>query len=210
MRFIDSFLGHNISDPKLQLNNRGHRCKNLEDINLHNYLLFAGDNVALDFNLPLEETYPYVVSKQLGMDYYNLAIFNGGVESLKFNLLTWLAMIKQPPRAIIISSEFLNSFVVCDQNYMFLRECDFNDSVTADIFNRGNYNGFFSARNELFDRIAHKSTNTQIYQIVFKDKQPALQRNVVNIEHDGDVFDHKHTANLVVQKIKSRMRAVAP
>ena len=210
MRFIDSLLGHDISDSNLQLNNHGHRCKDLEDINLHNYLLFAGDNVALDFNLPIEETYPYIVSKQLGMDYYNLSMFNGGVECLKFNLLSWTAKIKQAPKAIIISSEFLNSFLVCDQNYMSLRECDFKDSTTSDIFARGNYNGFFSARNELFDRIAHKSTNTQIYQIVFKDKQSALQRNVVNIEHDGDIFDHAYTASLVVQKIKSRMRAIAP
>ena len=208
MRFIDGFIGHDTDNK--YFNSRGHRCKEIEELNLRNYVLFAGDNVAVDYNNTIEKTYPYIIANQLGMDYYNLAIFNGGLECLKFNLLTWASKIKQAPKAIIISTEFLNSFVVCDQNYENLKACDFNDNVTNDIFNRGNYNGFFSGRTEMFDRIASKSTNTQIYQIIFKDKLPALTRNVVNIQHDGNMFDHTHTANLVVKEIKNRARLMTP
>ena len=110
----------------------------------------------------------------------------------------------------VISSEFLNSFLISNPNYENLRECDYTDPITIDIFNKGNFNGFFNARNELFDRICAKSAIPQIYQIVFKDKQPALTRGVVNIEHDGNMFDHTYTANLVVTEIKNRMRAMTP
>lgn len=208
MRFIDGFIGHDPDEK--YFNSRGHRCKELEDVNLHNYILFAGDNVAVDYNNPLEKTYPYIIANKLGVDYYNLAIFNGGVECIKFNLLTWIARVKQRPKAIIVSSEFLNSFLISDINYENLKSCDFNDDVTNRIFDKGNYNGFFNARNELFDRIASKSAPVQIYQIIFKDKKPALTKNVVNIEHDGNMFDHNHTADLVVTEIRSRMRRVLP
>jgi len=208
MRFIDGFIGH---DPATKyFNSRGHRCSEIEDIDLRNYILFAGDNVAIDYQNEIEKTYPYLISNMLGMDYYNLAIFNGGVECLKFNLLSWLAKIKQQPKAIIISTEFLNSFVVCDKNYENFQACDFSNTITTDIFNRGNYNGFFAGRNILFDKIAHKASNVQIYQIIFKDKLPALTKNVVNIDHDGNMFDHTFTAKLVVTEIKNRMRAIAP
>jgi len=207
MRFVDGFIGH---DPDIYFNSRGHRCKEIEEINLRNYILFAGDNVAVDYSNPLEKTYPYLIASKLKMDYYNLSIFNGGLDCLKYNLFTWLAKVKQSPKAIIISSEFLNSFLVCDQNYSDLRACSFDDELTKEILHDGDYNGYWNARNEMFNRIAHKATNTQIYQIVFKDKQPALTRNVVNIEHDGNMFDHNHTADLVVNEIRSRMKAIAP
>lgn len=208
MRFIDGFIGH---DPDTKyFNSRGHRCSEIEDIDLRNYILFAGDNVAVDFQNEIEKTYPYLISKILGMDYYNLAIFNGGVECLKFNLLSWLAKIKQQPKLIIISTEFLNSFVVGDKNYENITACDLLNPTITDIFNRGNYNGFFAARNIMFDKLAHKASNVQIYQIIFKDKQPALTKNVVNIEHDGNMFDHKFTSRLVVDEIKNRQRAIAP
>jgi hypothetical protein len=207
MRFIDGFIGH---EPDKIFNSRGHRCKELEDVNLHNYVLFAGDNVAVDYSNPIEKTYPYLIAQKLNTDYYNLAIFNGGVECLKFNLLTWLSKIPQRPKAIIISSEFLNSFLVADQNYENIRPCSFDDEFTTDIFNSGNYNGFFNGRNELFDRILSVAVTTPVYQIVFEGKQPALSRNVVNIQHDGNMFDHSHTSDLVVSKIKNRARAIAP
>jgi hypothetical protein len=207
MRFIDGFIGH---DPDIYFNSRGHRCKELEDLDLRNYILFAGDNVAVDYSNIIEKTYPYLIANKLKMDYYNLSIFGGGLDCLKFNLLTWIARIKQQPKAIIISSEFLNSFLISDQNYSNLKSCSFDNELTEQILHDGNYNGYWNARNEMFDRIASKATNTQIYQIVFKDKTPALTRNVVNIQHDGNMFDHSHTADLVVKEIQNRMKAIAP
>lgn len=208
MILVDNLIGN---DPDTRyFNSRGHRCKEIESIDLRNYILFIGDNVAIDFQHELEDTYPYIISSLLGMDYYNLAVFNGGVECMKFNLFSWLSKINQAPKAIIISSEFLNSFVIADKNFENISAGDFANSTVKDIFDRGNYNGFFAGRNELFDRLASKSTNTQIYQIVFKDKTPALSRNVVNILHDGNMFDHKFTASLVVNEIKKRQRSIAP
>ena len=92
MRFIDGFIGHDPDEK--YFNSRGHRCKEIEDIDLRRYVLFAGDNVAVDYNNSIEKTYPYIIANKLGLDYYNLAIFNGGVECLKYNLFTWSAKIK--------------------------------------------------------------------------------------------------------------------
>jgi hypothetical protein len=80
-------------ESNVNLNSYGHRCKELSELNLHNYILFVGDNICLSYHLPIEETFPYIVSKKLNVDYYNLSIFNGGIEAIKFNLLSWVHII---------------------------------------------------------------------------------------------------------------------
>ena len=44
--------------PNVNLNSYGHRCKEISDVNLHNYILFVGDNVCLSYHIPVEETFP--------------------------------------------------------------------------------------------------------------------------------------------------------
>ena len=84
------------------INQYGHRCKNIESINLDNYILFAGCSHTLGVGLELEKTYPYIVSNMLGCDYYNLAVPASGIDVLEYNLLTWLATVPQKPKTIMI------------------------------------------------------------------------------------------------------------
>ena len=201
MQFYDNLLGHDLADI---FNSRGHRCKEIEEINLQNYILFAGDNVGVGWGTPLEETYPYLISKALNVDYYNLSIFNGGLDSLRYNLITWYHKIPQKPRAIIISNEFLNSFIVSDINGNNLKPCDLNDEKVQVVLNTGNTTNYFKTRQYFTDKLLSNLIKNPIYQIEFKDKIPGLTSNVINLKHNGDIFDHKAISELVMKLIKQR------
>jgi len=206
MQFYDSLLGHELADI---FNSRGHRCKEIEEINLHNYILFAGDNVGVGWGTPIEETYPYLTSNALKIDYYNLSIFNGGLDSLRYNLITWYHKIPQKPRAIIISNEFLNSFLVTDQNYTRFDPCDLNNEKVRSVLDAGNTTNYFLTRQYFTDKLLSNLIKAPIYQIVFKDKIPAFKNNTINIKHDGDLFDHKTISELIIaefNKVKVQNR----
>jgi hypothetical protein len=207
MQFNDGLLGH---DPNDIFNSRGHRCKEIEEINLQNYILFAGDNVGVGWGTPLEETYPYLVSKALNIDYYNLSIFNGGIDSLKYNLITWYHKIPQKPRAIIISNEFLNSFIVSDLNQTIFSASDLNDERVQAILDTGNTTNYFSSKQFLIDKLLSRLIVNPIYQIEFKDKIPALKSNVINLKHDGDIFDHDAISKLIINELNKTKRQARP
>lgn len=207
MKFYDGFIGH---DPETYLNTRGHRSKNIEDLNLRNYILFAGDNVAVDFSKPVEDTYPYIVSQMLETDYYNLAIFNGGIDSLKFNLISWFTKIKEPPKAIVVSCEFLDSFLVTDKNFLDWNTCDLSNQTIVDTLHHGNHVGFWNGRTELSNKVVRNLIRSPIYQIEFNGKKTAFTENVVNIPHTGELFDHNDIAVRVVSEIKARNKRARP
>jgi hypothetical protein len=207
MQFYDNLLGHDLADI---FNSRGHRCKEIEEINLQNYILFAGDNVGVGWGTPLEETYPYLVSKALKTDYYNLSIFNGGLDSLRYNLITWYHKIPQKPRAIIISNEFLNSFLVTDQNYTSFSPCDLNDENVKSVLDSGNTTNYFLTRQYFTNKLIYNLIKIPIYQIEFKDKIPALKNNVISLKHEGDMFDHHAISKLIVAEFNKTKIQIRP
>ena len=207
MKFYDGLLGH---DPESDFNKRGHRCKNIEEINLRNYILFAGDNVTLGWDKPVEKTFPYLVSKSLNVDYYNIAVFNGGLDVLKHNLLTWYATVPERPKAIVVNCEFLNSFTVSDRNNTRWDACDLSKEITQNLIDDGNINGFFSTRHLLSKKLIRTTIQLPIFQIEFKDKIPAFDDNVINIKHEGDMFDHSNIANTLTTEIRKTMVRARP
>jgi hypothetical protein len=207
MQFYDNLLGHDLADI---FNSRGHRCKEIEEINLQNYILFAGDNVGVGWGTPIEETYPYLVSKALKKDYYNLSIFNGGLDSLRYNLITWYHKIPQKPRAIIISNEFLNSFIVSDLNNTTFLPCDLNDENVKSVLDSGNTTNYFLTRQYFTDKLISNLIKIPIYQIEFKDKIPALKNNVISLKHEGDIFDHHAISKLIVAEFNKTKIQIRP
>lgn len=85
-----------------EYNNYGHRCKNFDKIDQDNYILFTGCSHTMGVGLELEKTYPYQLSKKLGMDYYNLAMPGSGIDALEYNLFTWYFKIVKKPKLLII------------------------------------------------------------------------------------------------------------
>ena len=207
MQLVDGLIGN---DASTQFNSRGHRCKEIEEINFHNYFLFAGDNIGLGLDKDITETYPYIISKALKTDYYNLCVFNGGVDCLRFNLLSWLNKFHHKPRAIIVSCEFLNSVVVSDHNFNNLRPCDLNDSVTNDLLDMAQVTGFFRMRNILSDKLITRLVNLPIYQINFPNKQNIFTNNIINITHEGDIYDQKTISALLIRQMRQVKEKVAP
>lgn len=211
MRFYDNLLGHHISDPKLQINDHGHRCKNLKDIDLHNYLLFAGDNVALDFNLPMEETYPYLTSKELELDYYNLSIFNGGIDAVKYNLISWFTHTKYQPKAVIVSFEFINSIITCDSAFDNFNVADYNDGRVKQISTTGDISGFFPSRHMLTSLLMQRLILCPIIQVEFKNRTPLFNsKHIFNIEYDVDMFDHPSISSKIVKVYDDNIRELMP
>jgi hypothetical protein len=180
MRFVDGLLGH---DPDNIYNSHGHRCKELSELNLRNYILFVGDNAGLQLNKPIEETLPYLTAKELAVDYYNLCIFNGGSDAIKFNLFSWLFKFPKP-KAIIIASEFFNSFLISDQNHSFIDAADLSDDMVTDAINAANNNGFFNGRRYMLDTLISNSIQIPIYQLSIKDKIKVLSEIAVDIDYD--------------------------
>jgi hypothetical protein len=207
MQFVDDLIGN---DNSPQFNSRGHRCKELEEVNLHNYFLFAGDNVGLGLDKDVTETYPYIVSKALKTDYYNLCVFNGGVDCLRYNLLTWLNKHKEKPRAIIVSYEFLNSVIVSDHNFENLKYCDLDDIITQDLLDMAQDTGFFKMRNYIADKLITRLVNIPIFQINFSDKQNVFTTNITNIDFDGHTHDHKTIASLLIRNIRMKQEKAKP
>lgn len=209
MRFYDNLIGHDLNDPNLKLNKRGHRCKDIEEINFHNYILFAGDNVSLDFNSEIEDTYPHLISQQLKADYYNLSIFNGGIDVIKYNLLTWYYKFPAP-KFIVISTEFLNAFVVSDKSLSTISLPDYSTQEVQQILRVGETSGFFPSRRLFTQNIILNHIHIPIYQIKFKDKASLFDDGVINLVHDGDVFDHVAMAKLVTNKVQNNRRVILP
>lgn len=196
MIFVNGLLGH---DPDTLYNSNGHRCKELSDLNFHNHILFVGDNAGLRLDKPIEETFPYIVSKKLSIDYYNLCIFNGGIDALKYNLFTWLHRYR--PKIIIIASEFINSFMVSNKFYTTIESADLNDEYVQDVLNSANMCGFFTARQILLDRLISTSINVPIYQIALNGKLTPLASNIINIECETE--DQTEIANILYTRINS-------
>jgi len=83
-------------------NSNGHRCREIKDIDLNNYILFTGCSHTEGIGLELENTYAYLLSNKLKCDYYNLAVAGTGMDVLQYNLVTWLSKIKHPPKLIVV------------------------------------------------------------------------------------------------------------
>lgn len=84
------------------LNENGHRSKSLQDLNQSNYILYTGCSHTTGIGLELEKSYPYIVSTNLGCDYYNISIPGVGIDVLEYNLLTWFSKIHQKPKVVVI------------------------------------------------------------------------------------------------------------
>lgn len=203
----DGFLGHESGG---EYNSLGHRCKELSELNLQNYILFACENLGTSLDLPVEKTFPYILSKNLKVDYYNLSIFRGGIDSIKFNLISWFGKIKHKPKAVIISCEFINSFLVSHQNDDKFYPCEYDDEDIKSLFHHGNHAGFFNFKNLIIEQQMLACINLPIYQIVYDNCDPILKSTAYNIVTNKNNLDHMEIAEKVSNIIKKNSRTVKP
>jgi hypothetical protein len=152
-----------------QFNDNGHRCKNIEDVDLDNYILFTGCSHTMGIGLELEKTYPYLVSKRLGYDYYNLAIPATGIDVVEYNLLTWWATIEKKPKYVFVQLPDHSRFVSYFAQYDHLVErgtWSIDDRDLRFIVN-GEDSGFFHARKILHLNNIKNTVNVPLYTFNF-------------------------------------------
>lgn len=207
MKFVNGLLGNGLTD---QYNSNGHRCKEISEINFQNYILFVGDNGSLGLDKPIEKTFPYIISNKLKCDYYNLSVFNGGLDAMKYNLISWFVKYKKP-KAVIVTCEFLNSLLVADKNFLIIKGADYENEVIQDLANYGNTCGFFSGRNILVTELLKQYVICPIYQLCYKDTVQIFDSSfATNIEYNEDKFDYAHIANIIVDKMQEKNKRVRP
>lgn len=107
------------NNPITYLTNKlGHRCKDIEDIDLDNYFLTTGCSNTEGIGLHLEDTYSHVLSKKLNCDYYNLGLGGTGIDVLFYNLITWLSKVKQKPKFIVLQNPNYTRFSFKEEGSM--------------------------------------------------------------------------------------------
>lgn len=97
-------------------NEYGHRCKNISEIDLDNYILFTGCSHTEGIGLALEDTYSYKVANELGCDYYNLAIGGTGIDVMMHNLVAWFLKVEKKPRHLVIQWPDETRFAIVDDH----------------------------------------------------------------------------------------------
>lgn len=152
-------------------NSNGHRCKEITDIDLNNYILFAGCSHTEGVGLELEKTYPYLLSQKMKCDYYNLAVGGTGADVLNHNIVTWFAKVKKPPKLLIVQwqvearvaiKNFLNDPELW-YTYGFWTTRENKD--VGNFLSYGHAIDFFKSRHILAKTITHTVANCPIIEL---------------------------------------------
>ena len=127
-------------------NSLGHRCKNIEDIDLSNYILFAGCSHTEGIGLELENTYPYQVAELLGCDYYNLGLGGASIDLMMHNLVMWNNKVSAKPKALVILWPHHVRFMTIDNDTVKTHFPSDSSESTARFITLGEEVGFFESR----------------------------------------------------------------
>ena len=193
-------LQNTIKDPSF--NSVNHRCKEVTDVlglnlDFRKYFLVLGDNAGLHMHKPIEETWPHLVSKETSYHYYNACIIDGGLEAVRFNLVTWLNKYSHNlPKMIYVSCEWANRFYGVEY-----------DEEIKEASNLGDDAGYFLGRQRLFSMIVEQ-VDVPIYQIMRPTDIPVLiSSNVKNIivDHTDDII----VTETLSQGIRDAHRAIS-
>jgi hypothetical protein len=82
-------------------NSFGHRSKEINKLD-QEFVLFVGCSITVGSAVALEDTFPYIVSNNLNVDYYNLAVEGSGPDLLSFNMSNWFSKIRHIPKTVVI------------------------------------------------------------------------------------------------------------
>lgn len=137
------------TEIRYDYNEYGHRCKNISEIDLDNYILFTGCSHTEGIGLELEKTYCYQAAAALNCDYYNLAIAGSGIDVMIHNLTAWYLTVEKKPKYLFVQWPDETRFVIVNNGvadpHGFWKE---DENVSKFIYYADAIN-FFSSRREL-------------------------------------------------------------
>lgn len=152
-------------------NKLGHRCKNPEEIDLDNYILFAGCSHTEGAGLEVEKSYSYRVAEIMGCDYYNLALSGTGIDLLAHNLIRWAHYTDKMPKAVVIQwPDYLRFMAMNEHEFMQPHYISDGLKETERFILAGEDCNFFVGRRE-----AHKVLLNSVYS----------KCNIINVKVPG-------------------------
>lgn len=203
------------ADKKIiyEYNYFGHRCQNQSEINFDNYILFAGCSHSEGIGLELEKTYPYLVSKELGLDYYNLAASGCGLDALEYNIYNWFFSVPKKPRCLIVQWPDHSRFLSSREGYEnFLEEGSWsNDSYVRTFIELCEEHNIFTARKKVINDLMHQVIDLPIINVQHIHMDLANNHEYVPIiaydlardfVHPG-IKSHRIIAESLVEHIKN-------
>lgn len=89
-------------DNNPEYNSAGFRCKEFDDIDMDNYILFAGSSHVEGIGVNPDQTFGHIVSAAMKCDQVNLGVGGGGIDAVEHNLLMWFLKYDKLPKAIVV------------------------------------------------------------------------------------------------------------
>lgn len=214
LRFTNDFISvgypYMVSpgNPVFTYNENGHRSKPLSVLDKSNYILFLGCSHTEGYGLEVEETYPHVTSKLLGLDYYNLGIGGSGCDVMMYNLLTWLHKFEHKPKLLVIQWPFHLRYIRQSNEgiYNLQTEGNWSKDLYLDFLLNGDRVGYFSLRTRLYIKLLENIKIPKIY-VSFPEYNRQLEDYIVFQELDK-ALDNQHLGpkshRLLSQKIADK------
>lgn len=204
-------------------NSNGHRCRAVEDIDLNNYILFSGCSHSEGIGLELENTYPYLISKSLGCDYYNLGVGGSGYDILTHNLITWFSKVKHKPKIVIIQWPEYTRFIAKSpyehsNTNSLMAYGSWSTEVGVDKFcGIGHDIGFFETRRTMMYKLIKNFIDCPIIEIAYDNAkfnddiitlEPIRKDFARDFRHYGILSNMKYTSiitDIIVDKYKHEL-----
>lgn len=83
-------------------NSNGHRCKEISELDLDNYILFLGCSHTEGIGLEEDKIYTHLLAKKLNCDYYSMGLGATGIDVVLHNLIVWFANVEKKPKLVVI------------------------------------------------------------------------------------------------------------
>lgn len=197
----------------------GHRSKNINEIDLDNYILFSGCSHTFGVGLELETTYPYLLSKKLGCDYYNLAVSASGPDVVQHNILNWYYSIQKKPKLVIIQWPDHSRFLSYNTEYKNLiprGNWQGDNDILKFIIDSEDY-GLFNARKKLITDLLSNVIKEPVIKFNYAsqsnyDSDPIKMRKLDlarDLSHAG-VLSHKVFSETLNQIANEKLKLHLP
>jgi hypothetical protein len=185
-------------------NSLGHRSKEIEEVDLDNYILCTGCSHTEGIGVEEDMIYPHVLADKLNCDYYNLGLGATGIDIVLHNLIIWFSTVTKKPKALIIQwPDYTRMITGADSNNLEPKGLWYNNDDYAKFVNLGIDLEFFDAKKIMAHYIVQSFDVPTVYfglhkVIPFNDDtiiEPIIDR-ARDLAHPG-IESHKQFAESI-------------
>lgn len=201
-------------------NENGHRSSDLDSVTSSKYMLFTGCSHTFGTGIPLEYTYPHLLSDFFNTKYYNLAMNATGDDTMLYNLTVWRSKIAREPALLVLQWSFIARTLSLDTKNCFSPLGPWTENRNYHEFvEYGERINHFITRRMMIRKQIHALFKCPIVEIIprtffdpatqsaFHDKSPDI---ILDFEDQARDFSHGgiKTNHTWFAKIKSHAQSV--